>query len=173
MVNTAISHISSEVVQNKASAHIVSGRLTADSYPGQAVVLVSGKWVKADSDTAAHKLLNIGIIVWRARINNAGASVAIDSAYDIDPEPMLDVVGICVSGFCACFITDQGTTLYPLQPLMVSATAGSLTIYAIAATGALSGTAMRQIAVATLAKKVVSGDTVAFVGIGEFYGRVM
>jgi hypothetical protein len=173
MVNTLISEIASQIVQNESQATITGGRLTADTYPGQSVVFVSGKWVKIASGTAAHNLLTIGVVVYRRRINNAGAVPTIDAVIDIDAEPALDMAEICTSGFCAAFIDDPTETLYPMQAMMASSTAGNLVKLAKGATGATSGLALISLAVATLASKVVSGDTKAFIGIGDFYGKIM
>lgn len=169
MVNTDISDIASRIVQNPGQAKINSnGRLAADTYPGQVVVIASGKWTLADKDTAAHRLLVPGVVDFVKRRNDAGAYPDIDDAYDIDAEPNLDKVPVCVSGIVAAFCDDPAATVYPRTAYGISSTAGNFAQLGQEATGATSGTAFRTLHVATLLRKLVSGDTKGFFGIGEF-----
>jgi hypothetical protein len=171
MVNTAISDIASMIEQNPAKCKIITGELTADTYPGQIVVLVSGKWVKADADTAAHNLRKIGVVGYvKRRVPTAKTEPTIDEAWDITYETQVPII---ISGICAAFIDDQVATVYPQLSLIISGTAGQLTTQALAATGATSGTAYRATEVATLASGIVSGDTKAFIALGDCLGEIM
>lgn len=165
MVNTSISDIASAICQNPAEARSITGILAADTYPGQACVLdnSTGKWTKADSDTAAHKLKRIAVPEYRRRKNNADGVPTIDEVYDIDAEPALDLCVLYTKGKVSVYIDDPAATYYPGQEMMISATAGNLKVAALEATGATSGTALRSVIVATLAEKIVSGDTKAWV----------
>ena len=172
MPNSAISDIASDIVQNPAVASNVTGRLTADTKPGQWVVFSSGKWIKGDSDTSAHKLLKAGVARYRERINDDGGFPTIDEDVDIDNEPFTDNWSICTDGIVAAFCTSQSAVTYPLTPFILSGTAGSVTSLVQAATGATSGTALRAVVVGTLARKIESSSTVGFFGIGRFVNEV-
>lgn len=173
MVNTAISHIASRICQNKAQRKVNSFHPAAtDVYPGQYVVLQSsGKWTLAVNTTESHTLMTGGIVDYEKRKNDDGGTPTIDEIWDIDNEPATDKIPVVTSGICACWITDQVATVYPGRALMVSATAGSLTRLvkkATVDTTYQSAPALTQIKVATLVRKIVSGDTRGFVGIGDF-----
>jgi hypothetical protein len=172
MVNTAASHLSDKILWNpgEVGTQTVPGKLAADTYPAQAVFKhTDDLWYKADSDTAAHKLLNVAAVGHRQRIRHSSlAEVGIDDAWDVSEAEDKDTP-IITSGFVTMFITDPGATLMPGTPMMVSATAGSLCALAQGHAGA----ALDQIVVGTLARKVVSGDTVAIIAIGAFKGRTL
>lgn len=163
MANTAISDIASQIVQNRAWAKVQEGPAGADMKPGQFVVFYQGKFELATSGTAAHKLIQGGVVVYVKRMYLSGSTQiypSIDDIYDIDTEPYLEYVGVCTDGICACFITDQGGTVYPKQNMGLSATAGSLTV-----------SVATETVQATLARKVGNGDTVGFVALGRDRGR--
>ena len=172
MPNDEISDIASDIVQNPAVASSVTGRLAADTKPGMWVVFTSGTWTKADNDTSAHKLLKAGVARYRERINDDAGFPTIDEVVDIDNEPFTDNWSICTDGIVAAFCTSQAAITYPLTPFIISSTAGSVTSLVQAATGATSGTALRQVVVGTLARKIESSSTVGFFGIGRFVNEV-
>lgn len=172
MANTNISDIASRIQQNPSQATIVDGKLATDGYPGQAVVVVSGKWTLATSSTASHKLKEGGVIIYKKRKNDDGGNPTIDDPYDIDNEPALDYIYVCTSGICAAFIVDQVATVDVKTQLSISSTAGSLTQRSQEATGAASGSAFRSTLFATLARKIVSGDTKGFIGLGKSKTKV-
>lgn len=165
MVNTLISQIASAICQNPAEAKSITGILAADTYPGQICVLdnSTGKWTKADADTAAHLFKRIAVPEYRRRKNNSDAVPTIDEVYDIDAESALDLAVLYTKGKVAVFIDDPSGTYYPGQDMVVSGNAGNLKVASNTATGATSGTALRASIVATLAEKIVSGDTKAWV----------
>lgn len=172
MANTIISQIAARIIQNKSSSHPIGPvRVATDVYPGQYCVMIAGIWTLAINSTASHKLIEGGVVDWKSRqyvdSSNDRQSPSIDSIWDIDEETDLDKVPMVTSGVVACFITDQSATVYPGAWFMVSATAGSLTRFAVASTGATSGTAITQMKVAKLLRKIASGDLRAIMGIGE------
>lgn len=171
MVNTAISDIASDICQNAPEGKKIGGLAATDVYPGQYVIMASGKWTLIDSDTAAHKLLKGGVVDYRRRKNDADATPTIDQAYDINAEPIDDYIEVWVDGICAVFIDDPVATYYPGIELIASATAGNVKVRAQEATGATSGTAYRSAKLGTLARKIVSGDTKAFIAMGRSEGR--
>lgn len=170
MVNTSISDIAGAIQQTPVTGKVISGILAADTYPGQYCVLdpSTGKWTKADKDTAAHRLRLGAVVVYNARVNDDNALPTIDEAVDIDNEPADDYYSLCVKGRVAVKIDDPSGTYYRGQPLGLSTTAGNLAIITgLEATGATSGTAIREIPKAYLHDKVVSGDTVAIVDLAN------
>ena len=172
MANTSISDICSKIAQNqRAENSKTEGIASEDVAPGEYVVFTSGTWTLADSDTAAHKLLRGAVVSYRRRKNDADSNPSIDDDYDIDAEPNLASVPLIRSGIVACKITDQTGTVYPGAQMIVSSTAGALTVLALEATGATSGTAIRSVIVGTLARKIVTADTVAFVDLNA-EGRI-
>lgn len=162
-----------QIMCDPTTAKTKDGILAADAYPGQYHVIdaSTGKWTKAVNTTAAYRHDKGGVLVYKRRQNNNGGTPTIDDPYDIDNEPALDLATFCVKGKVAVFIDDPGATVYPGARLEVGGTAGNLKIVqALEATGASGGTAIRGLTVATLAEKVESGDTRAFVYLDGWNG---
>ena len=174
MVNTTMVLLGAGQIQcDPATGKTKDGILATDAYPGQYHVIndSTGKWTLAINTTAAYRHKIGGVLIYKRRQNDAGATPAIDAAYDIDAEPAKDLGTFAIKGKVAVFIDDPAATVYPGARLEVGATAGNLKIVlALEATGATSGTAIRGRTVATLAEKVVSGDIRAFVILDSWAG---
>lgn len=152
----------------QTGTNTVWGTLGEDLYPGQWVMLhTDNKWYKADADTAAHKLLALGVAGFNQRIRQSTmAELTIDDVYDITYAED-QVAPIHIAGNCIAFVTDQGATLPPGTPLMISGTGGSATILAQEATGASGGTAIRSVICGYVSQTIVDDDTKAIVSIGK------
>ena len=177
MANTSHSDISSErtlLNPGAAMVRVVTGYLSADTYPGQWVWndASNNQWDLLDADTATHNVSTAGICCYEKRVNQStNALITIDSQWD-QSETGEKRAPICISGICVCFIVDQSGTVPAGRELMPHATAGSVTARATEATGATSGTALLKTAVGALAATVVTGDTIAIAGIGAFKGAI-
>jgi hypothetical protein len=155
--------------------NIIDGEISTDMAPGAFVYnnVATGKWIPLDSDTAAHKLAGpgqVGCILYRPRIyTTTGAQRLNSDDYDITYKK---TVPICISGVVVGDITDQGGNVGSGESLIASSTAESLTVLALEATGATSGTAIRSVVCATLAAKVANGDTKAKIALGTCMGTI-
>lgn len=157
--STKASRISQDVTTEKIISYIT---VATDCYPGQAVAFVAAGTV-ALAVKGTHDLQDIGIVCY----NKTRTEDDIDEMIDISVAVNLAKIDILVSGIAACFITDQGAAVPIGSKFTISSTPGSLTKLALTATGATSGTALRDIPVATSLNPIVDDDTRAFMGIGK------
>jgi len=157
---TAITTLStSRICLNPAEGRCVDGILAGDYAPGTIVVNIAGVWTIADSGTVTHKLMKWGVVGYKKRVNQTtGAEKTIETAWDTS-EVEDKRVPIWLSGFCIIALVDQAASKEAGYGLMVSATAGSLTLQDNA-----------QIDMGSLAMDVISGDVFAIAAIGEFNG---
>lgn len=170
MADTSISDIAGRIIVNVPRSRSSTGSAATDVYPGQCVILddTTLKWTLADADTAAHKLKRGGIVTWKSQIDDDGSFPDIDDLIDIDNRPMKARIKVCTFGMCACKVDDQGGQKAAGYEMIISSTAGNLTIRAQEATGATSGTAFKSACMGVLASTLTNGDTVGFVDLNNW-----
>jgi hypothetical protein len=113
----------------EGESKIVWGKLAADCSPGDVVTYTTSGWAKCNSGTAAHKLQNLGIVLFRSYYELTEKRYTdIDDDYDVDDGGQS--APILVRGAAWGRVTDQGATVPAGTFLMASSTAGSATIAA-------------------------------------------
>ena len=160
MAITAITTLSTErICLNPSEGKCVDGILAGDYTPGTIVVNIAGVWTTANSGTATHKLMKWGVVGYKKRVNQStGALKTIETAWDTS-EVEDKRVPIWTDGFLVVALVDQSGSKEAGYGLMVSATAGSLTLQDNA-----------QIDHGSLAMDVISGDVFAIAAVGSFNG---
>jgi len=178
---TAVSTISTErICLNPHEGRSVLGTLGENCYPAQTVSKdeSSGKWMLTDTAHAVPgtKFQRIGVVGYEKRVNQSTMALktitdvwTYDSAGD-------KLVPIWISGILICYIVDQNADAPPGTDLIISSTAGSLTVAAIETLSdmatATSGKAVMQVVVASAAIRVADNDTVTVIGMGKNYGDI-
>lgn len=156
MANTVISDIATRIQQLEGApgAKRLYETVATDVYPGQYVLNIAGVYTLGISTTAAHKLLTGGVVGYNKRVRSDGTTQpTIDQIWDIDAEISLAKVPIEQGGIVAALCVDPAATVDVGAEFVIGTTAGSLIKRAAAADSAI---------LATLARPLVSGDTVGF-----------
>ena len=153
---------------------IVSGEISTDMAPGAWVYNDESTktWIPLDADTAAHKLAGpgqAGVILFRPRHENGVAKILNSDDYDVT---YYKKVPICTSGIVVCDIVDINGAAEAGTDVIASSTAESVTVQVQEATGATTGTAIRNTPVGTLAAAVEDGDTKCICGLGKCRGKI-
>ena len=152
---------------------VVDGTLSEDLAPGTCVIedAANDQWIKADASTAAHSLGRLGWIGYKKRVRaSSNALVLITDNWDVS-EAEDKMTPIILSGFIACLCDDQNAHVDAGTEMILSANVGAVTIQALAATGATSGTAYRASVVGTLADYIIDDDVYCILAVGAYTGR--
>ena len=153
---------------------IITAEISTDMDPGSWVYndQTSEAWIPLDADTAAHKLAGpgqVGVVLFRPRYENSVAKVLNSDDYDVT---YYKQVPICISGIVVAKIVDQNAAVGAGTELIASSTAETATIQAQEATGATSGTALKNRGIGTLAANVADNDTYAICAVGKKMGSL-
>lgn len=161
MVNTAASHLGTDILLNGGDSQVeIEYGTLANTYSPGDVVYQSAKGVWTKQASNAGQLCRTGIVGFRPRMNSTLGRCDIDTAYAATDTGGLGAP-IIVSGICIVKIVDQNGTIGIDASLILSGTAGALTV---GATSIDAGCARNMHA-------VVDDDTYTICGIGAFKVR--
>lgn len=155
MAYTAASQLASRILQNPSDSkvHVEWGKLASTYKPGDVVYQsAAGTWTKQASN--AGNLKRTGVVLDKPHTSSTFGSVSIDTAY-----ATTDFVPICTSGIVVASIIDQNGTIDIDNNLILSSTAGSLTIGA---------TQFMTVIAARNMHAVVDDDVYTICGLGLF-----